>query len=754
MSVWDEPEIFSLSSRAARIRYKVEDYHEPAWLNDVFLAGTLEPIIEPQFQGHSDSKTIQIACNNKEVFKASHPKRSITGVKHFRFYCKTEALFYGCGEWFNGFARRAGKLNLLSRDSPAIIQWRQTYSNIPLMISNQQYGIFLLNSYPSRWKFNSQKGYVDIGVKHGNIDFLLFTGSPGDILDEFSRLTGRPPLVPRWAFGLWLTSYPQEDQNVVVNLVEQHRQRGIPLDAVILDYHWEERFHNFKFRKSLIPDPVKMVRDLKKKNSRLGLIITPFTNRWNEPVKKWIINTLLKDIPLGHEKDDETDPIAYDEGVQRGYFAHTRASWWFGKGGMVDFTNPEACQWWHDRMEPLYRMGVDFFKNDDGEYLPADAHSHIGLDASEYHNLYGFYYGKSIFEKMENLDDRRGLVYARSVWAGSQRYPGMFLGDQKPDFSHMRQAIRAGLNMSMMGNAYWTADVFGLDGRTDPQTHLRHAQWSLFMPIARYFVRPDRLDGTRTPWAQGTEAEESFKRHVELRYRLLPYYYQLARQAHLTGKPIIRPMVMEFPQDSNLWAIDDQFMLGDQILFAPVLERDTNERKVIFPAGKWYSYWSGKEFTYSHSANIRVDKACAPIFIRENAILPMIPPRETIPDDFRFESITLNFWPPYSRQVELYDDDGASRAYQNGEYQVLPIRSFCKGSEVEVEIGPGEGDFKGAPKTMYIELCFPVDRINRLITIKNMSTLVEWTCIASNDQTVALDYPFGMKLSVRIALVV
>ena len=411
-----------------------------------------------------------------------------------------EESVYGWGEWFKEFQRKNSSFDLVNKESPAPLQNRQTYSNIPIFYSSIGYYFFLLNSTPTHWIINSGKGLIEVAGKNGPVDYIVFFGKdPKKALEAYTRLMGRPALVPRWAYGLWVTSFPQEDQEKTLNLVKKHRQMGIPLDGIILDYHWEEKFHNFQWRKKLFPNPKRFVQQLTSLGVKLGLIFTPFVNFKNSFFQKRLMATYNRSIPKQTLRDDERDINGYTQGVRDKFFAHNNALWWFGRGGMVDFTNPAARNWWNEKLKPLYKQGIAFFKNDDGEYLPKDASSHIGIPADEYHNLYGFYYGKAIYEGMQELDNRRPLIYARSVWAGSQRYPALFLGDQLPTFENLKRTIRAGLNMSLLGFAYWTADCFGLNGKTSPELHIRYAQWALMVPIARYFVRPPEIDNTRFP---------------------------------------------------------------------------------------------------------------------------------------------------------------------------------------------------------------------------------------------------------------
>lgn len=392
--------------------------------------------------------------------------------------------FYGWGEWFNAFRRERGAVRLKIRDAIAPLQSRETYSAIPVFVSSRGYAFWLLNSHESEWRIRPEAGELEIEAAGPGADYVVVYGPAyRDIISTYTRLTGRPPLIPRWAFGLMVTGYPQEPQSVVLERAQEHRERRIPLDAIILDYHWEEHYHNFQWRRSIIPDPHVLISNLQSLGIRLGLILTPFVNHRNRPGQRRLLNTLAGNIPRGLEQDDERDLEGYETAKARGYLAHENTKWWFGSGGMIDFSHPDAAAWWNARMRPLYEQGIAFFKNDDGEYLPKDGRSALGMDGREYHNLYGFFYSRAIYEGMAGGsvgggsethpythpdDDRRPFIYARSAWAGSQRFPAIFLGDQKPTFEHIHTTMRAGLNMGLLGFAYWTADVFGLDGKTAP----------------------------------------------------------------------------------------------------------------------------------------------------------------------------------------------------------------------------------------------------------------------------------------------
>lgn len=613
--------------------------------------------------------------------------------------------FYGWGEWFNAFRRERGTFKLKTRDAIAVLQHKETYSAIPMFYSSRGYGVFLLNSHPSQWAIEPERGTLSVDAAGPNADYVFIYGPTfKEILRTYTALTGRPPLPPRWAFGLMVTGYPQEPQDVVEARAQEHRRRNLPLDAVILDYHWEERYHNFEWRKSLIPNPQSLLHNLQALGIKLGLITTPFQNAKARPAQKWVLQKLAANRPRNLENDDERNLPAYSEGKAKGYFAHDDAKWWFGSGGMLDFTNPEAAKWFTEMMRPRYLEGVAFFKNDDGEYLPMNARSHLGLDGREHHNLYGFFYSRALFEGMAELDDRRPFVYARSVWAGSQRFPAIFLGDQHPEFEHIQRTIRAGLNMGWLGFAHWTADVFGLDGKTTPETHIRYAQWALLNPIARYFWRPPSADDTRFPWSHGPQNEANFRTYTNLRYQLLPYYYALAWEAYLTGTPPLRPMLLEFSDDARFASEDKQLMLGPSLLMAPILKAGATQRAIKLPAGTWHDFWSAHTFTGGGEIVYAAPLERLPLLVRGGSIIPFGPVLQSIPDAHQFTELELHCYPPYPATFTLYDDDGRTRAYQRGEFSTTEIKVAGNERRVEVVVEKTLGTF-------------PVDSAPRRITI-------------------------------------
>ncbi len=642
---------------------------------------------------------LQLAgADGRPILAESRPPELHRGVQ-LSFHLSPEEVLYGWGEQFGAFARTSGRLNLQAFNAPSFLQRRRSYSAIPMFLSSKGYGVLLLNAYPTRWRLDSRRHELTVQSSGGSADYLVILGeTPKEIVQTYTGLTGRPPLLPAWAFGLWGTGYPQESQDRVLELARQHEQHGIPLDVIILDYHWEEAFHNFRWRRSLFPNPGRLISELRGLGIRLGLILTPFVNRENFGLTKRVLNWRLRNLPPGEERADERALPEYEECRRDGLLSHPRAWWWFGRGGMIDFTNASAAQWWSEKLRPLLHQGIAFFKNDDGEYLPDSATSAIGLPGVEYHNLYGFYYGKATYEAVKSVDDRRPIVFARSAWAGSQRYPAMFLGDQTPTFAHMRATMRAGLNLGLAGFAYWTADVFGLDGRTTPETHMRYAQWAMFSPIARYFWRPPSIDPTRLPWSHGQQAEDSFRRLVQLRRRLLPYFNCLAWETYLTGIPLMRPMFMEFPDGHRFARTEDQLMIGDLLLLAPVLSAGARERGVTLPEGTWHDFWSGQSWVGGAAVAVPAPLDRVPLLARGGGILPMLPLAAGALERASHTELELHLWPPFGGALLLREDDGLTRAYQRGESGATRIETDQHDAHLDVRVAPAEGTFPGLPR--------------------------------------------------------
>jgi len=664
--------------------------------------------------------------------------------------CEDEG-FYGFGEWFNAYRRKSGELIVHNLESPAFLQHKQTYSAFPCFLSDRGYMIFILNAHKAKVKINKPNGKLSIRFSSGKLDFFVITGADfKEIITNYTALTGRPPLLPLWAFGLWNTAYPVENQEETLTRIREHREKQIPLDAVIFDYHWQQTFSDFKWRNSIFPDPGKMIGQMKEKGIKTGLIYTPYINRDSYPLYKFLVRLYVKNAPDGVpllSKDYAMDN--YNEGVRNGYFAHDNVTCWLGRGGAVDFTNEKACDWWFDKQKPLLDQGVYFFKNDGAEYLPKGSKSSIGLDDEEYHNIYCFYYTKALFERCQEYHaDKRALVFSRTNWAGTQRFPGIFLGDQTPEFKHIASTMRCGLNMSLLGYAYWGADVLSLYKSPSAELHRRYSQWSIFSPLSRYFSSPH--DPNRNPWGIDKECEENFRRHIDLKMRLLPYYYSLARESYDTGIPIIRPLYLEFPSDPHTRPIWQQPMIGDVLMMAPVLEPQTKSIKVYFPKGLWYSWWNDTRFEGPGWFVVPVDDGHLPLFIRGGKPVILGKVLQFIPEDHRFDEIEVHAFPPFDGAAVLYEDDCSTLLYQQGESSTQKFTFISEPvSGMTIAVDPATGTFASQPLKRSITF---VLHGHTSSSIEADGCTIEKTCSDDSTNTLSISTVINVasKSSIRI----
>ncbi|MEW6264909.1 MAG: TIM-barrel domain-containing protein [Thermodesulfobacteriota bacterium] len=629
--------------------------------------------------------------------------------------------FYGFGEWFNGFRRQSGRLTLHNQESPSFLQHKRTYSAFPLFLSEKGYLLLVLNAHPGEAIINQPPGRLVLNFDGGCLDYIIVYGpSFKRILRDYTGLTGRPPLPPLWAFGLWNTSYPVESQDQTLKRVREHRSRGMPLDVIVLDYHWEEAFHNFKWRRRLFPDPPFLIRSLRENGVKLGLIYTPYINKGGLPLFKILARLYAKNAPDGvpfFSVDAATE--VFGQAQTLGFLAHPNVTWWLGRGGAMDFTNPAAVEWWFNLQKPLLDEGVYFFKNDGGEYLPPKSKSFKGLEPDEYHNLYGFYYAKALYEKLQKHHGReRALIFSRTTWAGQQRYPAVFLGDQTPEFKHIAATMRCGLNMSLAGFAYWGADVFGLYRRPRPELHRRYSQWTLFNPIARYFSAPDVPE--RDPWGLDQECEGNFRRHVELRLRLRPHYYRLAYLAYTQGLPLIRPLCLEFQDDPEAGPIWSQAMIGEALMIAPVLKPGPAHRATYFPEGKWYSWWDDRPYQGAGWHKVEIASDQVPLFVRGGCPLLLSPVLQFIPHDHSFSELEIHYYPPWEGKTFLYEDDGLTLDYQQGAFglQGVSCRREADRCAILATVEPALGFFEARPATRKVTFVFhdldPVEGVQYL----------------------------------------
>ncbi|MDO4332799.1 MAG: alpha-xylosidase [Eubacteriales bacterium] len=532
---------------------------------------------------------------------------------------------YGFGERFTAFVKNGQSLDTWNEDGGTASQ--VAYKNIPFYMTNRGYGVLVDHTDNVSFEAASEKvEYVGFSVPGEELRYYFFYGpSPKKILEEYTALTGRPPLPPAWSFGLWLsTSFTTDyDEKTVSGFLEGMQERQIPLSVFHFDCFWMKGFHwcDFTWDDIVFPDPDGMLKRYHEKGLKICVWINPY---------------IAQSTPVFQEALEGGFLLMRADG--RG--VRQTDNWQAGMG-IVDFTNPAAWAWYQGKLRRLLEMGVDCFKTDFGERIPIDVRYFDGSDPAAMHNYYTFLYNRCVFELIrQEKGEMEAVVFARSATAGSQQFPVHWGGDCSASYHSMAETLRGGLSFAMSGFSFWSHDIGGFESTASADVYKR---WLAFGLLSSH----SRLHGSgsyRVPWAFDEEACEVARHFAQLKCRLMPYLYEKAVEAHEAGTPVMRPMVFEFPDDPACAALDMQYMLGDCLLVAPVF---CEEGAVWYylPEGKWIDYFGGTEKQGGRYYRDTYNFFSLPLYVRENTLLAV----GTIADrpDYDYaENCELHFYAP------------------------------------------------------------------------------------------------------------
>lgn len=545
------------------------------------------------------------------------PLRSDLHHTEVRFLAEKGERFYGLGQHRHGLLNQKGcVLDLAHRNCEV---------SIPFTVSSRGYGFLWhhpgtgrveLGHTQTRWVSDASAG----------IDYWITTGkTPGEILERYAGVTGHPPVLPAWASGFWQSKLRYRNQEEVLHIAREYRRRGLPLSVIVIDFfHWE-MMGELGFDPADWPDPAGMVRELESLGVRAMISVWPSFNG-NSPTFErfrengWIVETERGTPALFPFFDTKPDGLVY---------LH-----------FYDPTHPDARKaFWEQARKAYLEKGFRIFWLDacEPEMVPADYDNlrfHLG-NGSEVAGLYPFLHEQAFHEGMCAAGETEPFFLCRSAWAGSQRFgAAVWSGDIKSTFEVLAAQVRAGLNMAMSGIPWWTTDIGGFHSG-DPASQefreliVRWFQYGVFCPLFRLHgvrlpVTDQRLGGADNEvWSFGVEALEIISNLLHLRERLRPYVDALMQEAHRAGLPPMRPLFLQFPGDATAWTIEDQFLLGPDVLVAPVLQAGQTQRAVYLPAGcAWVDAWTGIGFAGGGSifAPAPLDKI--PVFLRDGS--PML----------------------------------------------------------------------------------------------------------------------------------
>ncbi|BCJ61801.1 alpha-xylosidase [Micromonospora endophytica] len=592
---------------------------------------------------------LTFSADGREVTRSDHKSlgamTDADGGHHMveQLHLGVGELVYGLGERFGPLVRNGQAVEIWNADGGTNSE--QAYKNVPFYLSNRGYGVFV--NHPGRVSFevaSETVTRVQFSVSGHELEYLVIHGpTPAEILRRYTALTGRPALPPAWSFGLWLsTSFTTDyDEATVTSFVDGMAERDIPLSVFHFDCFWMRQFRwcDFEWDPETFPDPPGMLARLHERDLKVCVWINPYIGQAS---------------------------ALFDEGAARGYLLRRpdgriwQDDHWQAGRALVDLTNPEARDWYAGKLRDLLRMGVDSFKTDFGERIPTDVVWADGSDPERMHNYYSLLYNELVFDLLE---EERGtgdaVLFARAATVGGQRLPVHWGGDCESSYEAMAESLRGGLSLGMGGFGFWSHDIGGFEGRPDPAVFKR---WVAFGLLSSH----SRLHGSRSyrvPWLFDEESVDVLRDFTRLKARLMPYLYAAAVTAHTEGMPVMRAMALEFPDDPACAYLDAQYLLGPDLLVAPVLSAE-GEVTYYVPAGRWTRWQDSRTVegpgwrTETHGFD------SLPLLVRPGAVVP-VGARDDRPDYPYADGVILRAYQLADgthRVVTVPDTDGAPAA--------------------------------------------------------------------------------------------
>lgn len=510
---------------------------------------------------------------------------------------------YGLGERFSNFVKNGQEIEMWNADGGT--ETMQSYKNIPLYLSNRKYGIFVDSSEKVSYEIASQQvDRVEFSVPDQTLSYYFIGGSDNkEVLDHYTALTGRPPLLPAWSYGLWLTTSftTKYDEQTVMSFINGMLKRKIPLSVFHFDCCWMKptEWCNFEWDPDIFPDPEGLLKKIHNKGIKICVWINPYIAQKSR---------------------------LFDEGMKNGYFIKKTNGdiwqWdkWQAGMAIVDFTNPDAISWYQGYLKELLSQGVDVFKTDFGERIPSKGVKFFdGSDPKKMHNYYTLLYNKVVTEAIADVKgEKEALVFARSATVGNQCYPVHWGGDSSSNYSSMAETLRSGLSFGMSGFGYWSHDISGFEASATPDLYRRWTQFGLLSSHSRYHGSTTY----KVPWLYGEKSVENTKKYTNLKLKLLPYLMAMSNEVHYHGTPILRSMVLEFPDDPGCEDLDMQYMLGSNLLVAPIFN-DQGLATFYVPKaeGTWISILAGKAYEGGKWYKEKFDDITLPLLARPNSVI-------------------------------------------------------------------------------------------------------------------------------------
>lgn len=543
------------------------------------------------------------------VRKDGHPERATLSFK-----CEPDECFAGTGERFRKMDLSGQTFQLKNQDGQGVNN-RRCYKNIPFYLSSRGYGAFYHTSdYCKLSLADHSTRSVQFMCDRATIDVFLIGGqNPEEILHTYRRLTGYPAMPPLWSFGIWMSRMTYFSATEVDDICHRLREEHYPCDVIHLDTGWfrTDWLCEWKFNPERFPDPEGFIRNLRSHGFRISLWQLPYVAEGAEQLEEAKSNHYISQ-PKHPQQQDGT-------GGQSNFSALDYA-------GTIDFTYDKATEWYKGLLKDLLKKGVSCIKTDFGENIHMD-HIYHAMTPERLNNLYGLLYQRAAYEATEEVNGKdQGIVWARSAWAGCQRYPLHWGGDSQSSWDGMAGSLKGGLHFGLSGFAFWSHDVPGFHSEPDfmnspveEDVYVRWTQFGVFTSHMRYH-------GTckREPWSYPRIAP-IVKRWWRLRYKLIPYIVEQSKAATESGFPIIQALIFHHPKDKVCWHIDDEYYFGNTFLVCPVMN-SRQERDIYLPEGKWINFFTGESYEggrwlYGYACPLEL----MPVFVRPGAEIALYP---------------------------------------------------------------------------------------------------------------------------------
>ena len=579
--------------------------------------------------------------------------------------------YYGLGEKGGDLNKKGCYTENFNTDDPETDDDSITYyKTIPFYVALKEeatYGIFFDNSFRSYFDMGKEMGdRIFFGAIGGQIQYYFIPGENiKEVVKNYTALTGRMEMPPLWSLGYQQCRFSYFSQEEVRELVKTFEEKDIPLDVVYLDIDYMDGFRVMTFKTPNFDDAAGLISDLKEKGIRTITIIDPGVNVDEE-------YDVFKRGKEGNHFTKKLDGEMFIGAV------------WPGDSAFPDFSNKDCREWWKSELKKfISEHGMDgiwndmnepcVFNNDHKTMLETCLHNSDNgvIEHKEFHNRYGFEMSRCSKEAQEELHpNERGFSMTRATYAGGQRYSSVWTGDNMSLWSQMRMSISMNANLGISGFSFVGNDVSGFGLDSSEELFIRWMEMGPFIPIFRN--HSNMYTRRQEPWAFGPRAEKIAKKSIELRYELLPYIYDLYYISHKEGLPIFRPMIMEYEKDMNLLNMREQFMLGENMLVAPVLYEGERSKTVYLPKGSWFNYFTMEKLQGGKWYKLPCELDEILVFVKEGAIIPTYNKKFRNVKE-RPNNILLKVFGENAKGFH-YNDDGHTMEYLEGKYTYMDIK--------------------------------------------------------------------------------